>query len=211
MVAPRSSDHAVAQSRKQIVSADSAGWQGQRATLYNPNRMPLVPGARLGPYQIRTAIGAGGMGEVYRATDTRLDRTVAIKVLPRSLSDDSEFRARFAREAKTISTLDHPHICALYDVGEADETSYLVMQYLEGETLAARLARGALPVDQALRYGAEIAAALDHAHRHGIVHRDLKPGNIMLTKSGRPPARFRARQADCARCGRRIDAPRTRR
>jgi eukaryotic-like serine/threonine-protein kinase len=146
--------------------------------------MPLAPGARLGPYEIRAAIGAGGMGEVYRATDTRLDRTVAIKVLPRILSDDPEFRARFAREARTISTLDHPHICALYDVGEANDTSYLVMQHLEGETLAARLARGALPVDQALRYGSEIAAALDHAHRHGIVHRDLKPGNIMLTKSG---------------------------
>jgi Tol biopolymer transport system component len=146
--------------------------------------MPLQPGARLGPYEIRAAIGAGGMGEVYRATDTRLDRTVAIKVLPRTLSDDPEFRARFAREAKTISTLDHPHICALYDVGEADDASYLVMQHLEGETLAARLARGALLVDQALRYGAEIAAALDHAHRHGIVHRDLKPGNIMLTKTG---------------------------
>jgi hypothetical protein len=151
---------------------------------YNLAHMQLAPGARLGPYEIRAAIGAGGMGEVYRATDTRLDRTVAIKVLPRILSDDPEFRARFAREAKTISTLDHPHICALYDVGEADETAYLVMQHLEGETLAARLARSALPIDQALRYGAEIAAALDHAHRHGIVHRDLKPGNIMLTKSG---------------------------
>jgi eukaryotic-like serine/threonine-protein kinase len=137
--------------------------------------MPLQPGARLGPYEIRAPIGAGGMGEVYRATDTRLDRTVAIKVLPRSLSDDPEFRARFAREARTISTVDHPNICALYDVGEADEASYLVMQHLEGETLAARLARGALPIDQALRYGAEMAAALDHAHRHGIVHRDLKP------------------------------------
>jgi eukaryotic-like serine/threonine-protein kinase len=146
--------------------------------------MPLASGARLGPYEIRVAIGAGGMGEVYRATDTRLDRTVAIKVLPRTLSDDPEFRARFDREARTISTLDHPHICALYDVGEADDTSYLVMQHLEGETLAARLARGALPIDQALRYASEIAAALDHAHRHGIVHRDLKPGNIMLTKTG---------------------------
>jgi serine/threonine protein kinase len=146
--------------------------------------MALSSGTRLGHYEIRAAIGAGGMGEVYRATDTRLDRTVAIKVLPRTLSDDAEFRARFARETRTISTLDHPHICALYDVGETDETSYLVMQYLDGETLAARLARGALPVDQALRWGAEIAAALDHAHRHGIVHRDLKPGNIMITKSG---------------------------
>jgi eukaryotic-like serine/threonine-protein kinase len=146
--------------------------------------MPLAPGARLGPYEILAAIGAGGMGEVYRATDTRLDRTVAIKVLPHRLSDDPEFRARFGREARTISTLDHPHICALHDVGEADGAAFLVMQYLEGETLAARLARGALPLDQALRYGAEVAAALDHAHRQGIVHRDLKPGNVMLTKSG---------------------------
>ena len=146
--------------------------------------MPLTPGTALGPYEILSLIGAGGMGEVYRATDTRLDRTVAIKVLPHGLSDDPEFRARFAREARTISTLDHPHICALHDVGETDGAAFLVMQYLEGETLAARLARGALPLDQALRYAAEVAAALDHAHRQGIVHRDLKPGNVMLTKSG---------------------------
>ena len=146
--------------------------------------MPLTPGTALGPYEILSLIGAGGMGEVYRATDTRLDRTVAIKVLPHGLSDDPEFRARFAREARTISTLDHPHICALHDVGETDGAAYLVMQYLEGETLAARLARGACRSIRPLKYAAEVAAALDHAHRQGIVHRDLKPGNVMLTKSG---------------------------
>jgi Tol biopolymer transport system component len=124
------------------------------------------------------------MGEVYRARDTRLERTVAIKVLPQHLSSSSEVRHRFEREAKTISQLSHPHICALYDVGREGETEYLVMEYLEGETLADRLARGTLSLEQTLRFGVEIADALDTAHRHGIVHRDLKPGNIMLTKSG---------------------------
>ena len=124
------------------------------------------------------------MGEVYKARDTRLDRTVAIKILPEALAADPQFRERFDREARAISQLDHPHICALYDVGEQDGTAYLVMQYLEGETLADRLAKGALPLDQALRIAIEIAVALDKAHRAGIVHRDLKPGNIMLTKAG---------------------------
>src|SRR2546429_125505 len=124
------------------------------------------------------------MGEVYKANDTRLERTVAIKILPASLAADPQFRDRFDREARTISQLDHPHICALHDVGEQDGTAYLVMQYLEGETLADRLQKGALPLDQALQCGIEIADALDKAHRAGIVHRDLKPGNIMLTKSG---------------------------
>src|SRR5262245_41230570 len=124
------------------------------------------------------------MGEVYKSRDTRLERTVAIKVLPQQLSASPEVRQRFEREAKTISQLSHPHICALYDVGRDGETEYLVMEYLEGETLANRLARGALPPEQTLRYGIEIADALDKAHRHGVVHRDLKPGNVMLTKSG---------------------------
>jgi len=124
------------------------------------------------------------MGEVYRALDTRLERTVAVKVLPQHLSEDAELRLRFEREARTISRLSHPHICALYDVGNQDGVEYLVMEYLEGETLAARLARGALPAEQVLRYGIEIADALDKAHRQGIVHRDLKPGNLMITKSG---------------------------
>jgi eukaryotic-like serine/threonine-protein kinase len=144
----------------------------------------LPAGTRLGPYEILAPLGAGGMGEVYRSRDTRLDRTVAVKVLPAHLSASEEMRQRFEREAKTISQITHPHICALYDVGREGGTEYLVMEYLEGETLADRLARGPLPTEQLLRYGAEIADALDKAHRAGIVHRDLKPGNVMLTKGG---------------------------
>jgi serine/threonine protein kinase len=124
------------------------------------------------------------MGEVYRARDTRLERTVALKVLPEHLTGNEELRQRFEREAKTISQLSHPHICALYDVGREGVADYLVMEFLEGETLAARLDKGPLPSEQLLRYGIEIADALDKAHRQGIVHRDLKPGNVMLTKSG---------------------------
>ncbi len=146
--------------------------------------MTLAAGSRLGPYEILSALGAGGMGEVYKARDTRLERTVAVKVLPAHLSESTEIRQRFEREAKTISSLSHPHICALYDVGREDGIDYLVMEYLEGETLTDRLATGPLPPDQVLRCGIEIADALDKAHRQGIVHRDLKPGNIMLTKSG---------------------------
>ena len=146
--------------------------------------MPLSPGSRLGPYEVLSPIGAGGMGEVYKARDTRLERTVAVKVLPAHLSSSPESRQRFEREAKTISQLSHPHICALHDVGSEGETEYLVMEYLEGETLTDRLGRGRLPNEQLLRYAVEIAEALDAAHRQGIVHRDLKPGNIMLTKSG---------------------------
>ncbi|HYT32814.1 MAG TPA: protein kinase, partial [Thermoanaerobaculia bacterium] len=146
--------------------------------------MSLSAGTKLGPYEILSAIGAGGMGEVYKARDTRLDRTVAIKVLPSHLSSSPEVRQRFEREAKTISALSHPHVCALYDVGNQDGVEYLVMEYLEGETLAGRLANGPLPLERTLRHGIEIADALDCAHRQGIVHRDLKPGNVMLTKSG---------------------------
>jgi eukaryotic-like serine/threonine-protein kinase len=146
--------------------------------------MSLAVGTRLGPYEILSPLGAGGMGEVYRARDTRLERTVAIKVLPSQLSSSPEVRQRFEREAKTISQLSHPHICALYDVGNQDGVEYLVMEYLEGETLADRLSRGPLPLEQMLRYGMEMADALDRAHRQGVVHRDLKPGNVMLTKSG---------------------------
>ena len=146
--------------------------------------MTLLAGSRLGPYEILSPLGAGGMGEVYRARDTRLGREVAIKVLPGHLSSSAEARQRFEREAKTISTLSHPHICALYDVGNQEGVEYLVMEYLEGETLAERLARGSLPLQQTLRHGVEIAEALEQAHRQGIVHRDLKPGNVMLTKSG---------------------------
>ena len=146
--------------------------------------MTLVAGTKLGPYEILSAIGAGGMGEVYKARDTRLDRIVAIKVLPTHLADRSELRERFEREAKTIASLNHPHICTLYDTGHQDEIDFLVMEYLEGETLAQRLQKGSLPIQQVLQYAIEISDALDKAHRKGVTHRDLKPGNIMLTKSG---------------------------
>ena len=146
--------------------------------------MALTSGTKLGPYEIQSPLGAGGMGEVYRALDTRLDRTVAIKVLASHLSSDPELKTRFEREARAISALQHPHICTLYDVGYQDGVDYLVMEFLEGETLQRRLLRGALPLKEALEYGIEIAEALDRAHRAGIVHRDLKPGNIMLAKSG---------------------------
>src|ERR1700758_5402518 len=146
--------------------------------------MAILAGTRLGPYEVLSAIGAGGMGEVYKACDTRLDRIVAIKVLPAHLADRSELRERFEREAKTIASLNHPHICTLYDTGHQDDIDFLVMEYLEGETLAQRLVKGSLPIQQVLQYAIEIADALDKAHRKGITHRDLKPGNIMLTKSG---------------------------
>jgi serine/threonine-protein kinase len=146
--------------------------------------MPLAPGTILGPYQIDAPLGAGGMGEVYKATDTRLDRTVAIKVLPEHVAADPDLKQRFEREARTVAALNHPHICTLHDIGNQDGIDFLVMEYLDGETLAQRLQKGALPLDQALTIAIEIADALDKAHRQGIVHRDLKPGNIMLTKAG---------------------------
>jgi len=146
--------------------------------------MTLSPGRRLGPYEIVASIGAGGMGEVYKARDTRLERTVAVKVLPSHLSASAETRQRFEREAKTISSLSHPHICALYDVGNQDGVEFLVMEYLEGETLSDRLVKGPLAFDSVLRFGCQIADALDKAHRQGIVHRDLKPANVMITRTG---------------------------
>ncbi|HKV77254.1 MAG TPA: protein kinase [Candidatus Sulfotelmatobacter sp.] len=146
--------------------------------------MALPSGAQLGPYEILSPLGAGGMGEVYRARDTRLDRIVAIKILPEHLSSNLEARQRFDREARAVSALSHPNICHLYDVGQQDSTSYLVMEYLEGETLGNRLRKGALPVDQVLKVGIEICEGLEKAHRTGVVHRDLKPANIMLTRSG---------------------------
>jgi Tol biopolymer transport system component/predicted Ser/Thr protein kinase len=144
----------------------------------------LNSGTKLGPYEVGAPIGAGGMGEVYRARDTRLERTVAIKILPQHLSDQHDAKERFEREARAISSLNHPNICQLYDVGEQDGISFLVMEYLEGETLGSRLSKGPLPLEHLFRIGAEIADGLDRAHRSGVVHRDLKPSNIMLTKSG---------------------------
>src|ERR1051325_11529352 len=139
--------------------------------------MALPPGTKLGPYEITGLVGAGGMGEVYRARDTRLGREVAIKVLPEAFAKDVILKERFEREAKTISSLNHPNICTLYDVGNHDGTEYLVMELLEGENLAQRLARAPLSIPETLRVGMEIADALERAHRQGIVHRDLKPGN----------------------------------
>jgi eukaryotic-like serine/threonine-protein kinase len=146
--------------------------------------MTVDSGTRLGPYEILSRIGAGGMGEVFKALDTRLDRSVAIKVLPAALAHDAQLKVRFEREARTISQLSHPHICTLHDVGSDNGVSYLVMELLDGESLAARVARGPLPLADVLRYGAQIADALADAHGHGVTHRDLKPGNIMLTKGG---------------------------
>ena len=146
--------------------------------------MAITPGTKLGPYEIQAPLGAGGMGEVYRARDTRLDRTVAIKVLPPHLAFDTESKQRMEREAKAISALQHTNICTLHDIGSQDGTDFLVMEYLEGQTLASRLEKGPLPLDQTLKVGIEIADALEKAHQQGIVHRDLKPGNIMLTKGG---------------------------
>jgi len=146
--------------------------------------MPLAVGTRLGPYEILSPLGAGGMGEVYRARDTRLGRDVAVKVLPGHLMANAELRARFEREARAASSLNHPHICTLHDVGHEGDIAYLVMELVEGETLAERLTRGPLPASDVVKFGAQIADALDRAHRAGVIHRDLKPGNVMLTKAG---------------------------
>ena len=146
--------------------------------------MPLAEGAKLGPYQIVSPLGAGGMGEVYRARDTRLNRTVAIKVLPSGLTSDPAALQRFEREARAVAALSHPHVCPVHDVGRQDGIDFLVLEFLDGETLARRLTRGKLPLDQALQYATQIASGLAAAHDAGLIHRDIKPGNIMLTKSG---------------------------
>jgi serine/threonine protein kinase len=146
--------------------------------------MTLTSGTKLGPYEVVSPLGAGGMGEVYRARDTRLDRTVAIKILPAHLSSNPEAKQRFEREARAISSLNHPNICTLHDVGHQDGVDYLVMEFLEGETLADRLVKGPLPPEQVLKYGIEICEGLEKAHRGGVTHRDLKPGNVMLSKTG---------------------------
>src|SRR5688572_24460701 len=142
--------------------------------------MSLPAGNKLGPYEILAPIGAGGMGEVYKARDTRLDRTVAVKVLPSHIAQREDLRARFEREARAVSSLNHPNICSLFDVGTQDGVGFMVMEHLEGETLADRIARGPLPLNEALKYSMQIAEAVDRAHRSGVVHRDLKPANVMI-------------------------------
>ena len=154
------------------------------AGIVSPTDGTLLTGQRIGVYQIQTLLGAGGMGEVYRARDTKLGRDVAFKILPRAFTADPDRLARFEREARVLASLNHPHIGAIYGVEESDGVRALVLELVEGETLADRLTKGALPLDQALRIAIQIASALDTAHRAGIVHRDLKPGNIMLTRSG---------------------------
>jgi len=146
--------------------------------------MILASGTKLGPYEIAAPVGAGGMGEVYRARDTRLGRDVAIKILPQHLTEKADARQRFEREARAVSSLNHPHICVLYDIGHQDGTDFLVMEYWGGETVSKRLEEGPLPTTDLLRIAIEIADALERAHRQGVIHRDLKPGNIMLTKGG---------------------------
>ncbi|MCC7341934.1 MAG: serine/threonine-protein kinase, partial [Bryobacterales bacterium] len=146
--------------------------------------MPLSPGDKLSHYEILAPIGAGGMGEVYKARDTRLDRTVAIKVLPEHIAKREDLKARFEREARAVASLNHPHICVLFDIGEVQGTSFMILEHLEGETLDARLQRGALPLDTALQYAMQTADALDRAHRAGVTHRDIKPANLMLTRDG---------------------------
>src|SRR5882762_772184 len=146
--------------------------------------MPLTSGMKLGPYEIQSPLGAGGMGEVYRARDSRLERDVAIKVLPANLSSDPSLRQRLEREAKAVSKLSHPHICTLHDIGHQDGVDFLVMELVDGETLEQRLLKSPLPPDQTLRIAAQVADALAKAHKMGFVHRDLKPANVMLTKTG---------------------------
>jgi eukaryotic-like serine/threonine-protein kinase len=146
--------------------------------------MAIPSGTRLGPYEVALLIGAGGMGEVYRAKDTRLDRTVAIKTLRPHVADDPDLRDRFEREARIIAKLNHPHICVLYDVGHQDGIDYLVMEYLEGETLSTRLLKGPFSLDQVVDFGSQLVDALVAAHAQGVTHRDLKPGNVMIVKSG---------------------------
>ena len=169
--------------------------------------MALTAGTKLGPYEILGELGSGGMGEVYRARDTRLDRTVAIKILPEHLSSDPGRRARFEREARTISGLSHPNICAVFDVGNQDGIHYVVLEFLEGRTLADRLGKGPMPASEALRVGSEIAFALETAHRHGIVHRDLKPPNVMLTRTGAKLLDFGLAKPSAALAPAAADAP----
>ena len=168
--------------------------------------MALSAGTKLGPYEVLSPIGAGGMGEVYKARDTRLDRTVAIKVLPEHIAKREDLRARFEREARAVASLNHPHICMLHDIGNQDGAGYMVMEYIEGETLAARIEKGALPLDQALKLATQIADALDRAHRAGVTHRDVKPQNIMLTRDGVKVLDFGLAKSDAQARARRRDS-----
>jgi eukaryotic-like serine/threonine-protein kinase len=183
-----------------LVAHDSGGSAFDDGTrLSEPHRGVLTAGAHLGPYTVESLLGAGGMGEVYKARDTRLHRTVAVKVLPASVSSDPVARHRFEREARAVAALSHPHICPIFDVGREGDRDYLVMEYLSGETLASRLRRGSLRLREALTLAIQIASALGAAHKAGIIHRDLKPGNIMLTDSGVRLLDFGlARQAEMA-------------
>ena len=156
----------------------------QAADMIAPKAMPLEPGSRLGFYEILAPLGAGGMGEVYKARDTRLGRTVAVKILPKHIAQREDLRERFEREARAVSKLKHPHICVLHDISQHEDQRFMVLEYLEGETLAARLKRGALSIKQIVEYAIQIADALDHAHRSGVIHRDIKPNNVMLTREG---------------------------
>ena len=160
--------------------------------------MPLRAGERLGHYEIVSPLGAGGMGEVFRAIDARLGRAVAIKVIPPQRAAREELRQRFEIEARAIASLNHPHICALFDIGEQNRAAYMVMEYLEGQSLAERLKKGTLPLEEALRHAIHVADALDQAHRRGVYHRDIKPGNIMLTKTGVKLLDFNNRLGDAA-------------
>jgi serine/threonine protein kinase len=173
--------------------------------------MSLAPGTRLGPYEIVAPLGAGGMGEVWRARDTRLGREVAVKVLPAAFAADPALRARIEREARAISSLNHPNICTLHDIGRVGDLDYLVLELVEGETLAQRLARGPLPMNEVLRYGIQVADALERAHRAGIVHRDLKPGNVMITKRAARSCSTSGWRAARARAGTRRGSARSRR
>ena len=146
--------------------------------------MTLAPGTRLGPYEIVVPLGAGGMGEVYKAHDTRLERDVALKVLPAEALGDEMARARLVREARLASRLNHPHICTIHDVGESEGQTYIAMELVEGQALSSRLAEGPLPIDQVLRYGQQMADALAHAHARGVVHRDFKSANVVVTPEG---------------------------
>jgi serine/threonine protein kinase len=161
--------------------------------------MPLTSGTKLGTYEIQSALGAGGMGEVYKARDTRLGREVAIKILPPHLSSNPELKERFEREARTVSSLNHPRICTLHDIGHQDGIDFLVMEYLDGQSLAQRLKKGPLPFKETLQIGIEVAEALEAAPRVGIIHRDLKPANIMLTKRGAKLMDFGLAKARLAR------------